>query len=30
MVDILKMMSKGSTDGYSIDTQKLSMNDFKR
>ncbi|XP_066158122.1 glutaminase liver isoform, mitochondrial isoform X2 [Euwallacea fornicatus] len=29
MVDILKMMSKGSTEGYSIDTQKLNMNDFK-
>ncbi|ENN81143.1 hypothetical protein YQE_02509, partial [Dendroctonus ponderosae] len=30
MVDILKMMSKGTTDGYSIDTQKLNLNDFKR
>ncbi|KAH1023318.1 glutaminase kidney isoform, mitochondrial isoform X1 [Dendroctonus ponderosae] len=29
MVDILKMMSKGTTDGYSIDTQKLNLNDFK-
>ncbi|XP_066258951.1 glutaminase kidney isoform, mitochondrial isoform X2 [Euwallacea similis] len=29
MADILKMMSKGSTEGYSIDTQKLNMNDFK-